>query len=681
MAAAPLIVCLGAGAAAVWLYRETPGRGGIPAIAEVKQYTVSSLETGRLASVDVLLGQRVEKGQVLATLERDLLAQEISVAAAQLRELESDVGAQGKTLDLSGLETDRTFQADLEKLEFELSQTRAECERNQAEMKGTDEELVRQRELVKGRLVSADRLHELQMTMSALQQTAASCPERLKVLESSKKAARARLEGWMLNLRGGARGMTPAANAQLQPLELRSRRQREYLRLLQMRLENMVVRAPVNGHVVRIDTMPGAILIPGNPVMILVEDDPHQVIAYLEENRGYGVRVGERTVLRPRDRGGPAIEGVVAALGGAVTEMPQRFWQTSNRPRWGREVFIQVAAGHSLAPGEAFQADFDPDRQSLGIERPVAASSPPAIPDLGRAATPLVAPAALLARSRFEPSGIAWIDAWQRYLLVSDDTGLESANDNASWVFLLSRNGSVDPTPVLMEGLDRVSDLESLAAAPDGRIYFLASQSLNRQGKRPRIRTLLIGARLDGKKLRVDGVMSFYDSLLHATDADPSLLPALGLRARFGDEPEIEIEGLAWKDNTLFMGLKNPQDAQGRALIWRLEDPAAVIRRGSLSRADLKLWQKAWLPVEGTAGGISELLFLPDGSLMLAATNDRGGALFQGRQSGGELRIQQVRRFPGMKPEGLCLSPDGGIVVVFDQQQKTPLWSRLELQR
>jgi hypothetical protein len=284
--------------------------------------------------------------------------------------------------------------------------------------------------------------------------------------------------------------------------------------------------------------------------------------------------------------------------------------------------------------------------------------------------------------SRFEPSGIVWVEALDRYLAVSDDTGREEDGDNAPWLFAITRDGVVEPQPIPIRGVDAVNDLEAITAAPDGTIYVIASQSQNREGKRRPARTVFIQARLDRGALASAGHVFFHELLARSSRGDPGLLASLGLAAHPRDGgPLLDIEGLTWHDGTLLIGLKAPLDQSGRAQIWRLGNPERLFG-GSLRDAQLSLWGKVSLPVGGRPAGISELLSLGGNSLLVASANDAGGALFRVKASAQELRAEPFAPFPGLKPEGLCRSAGSDLVaVVFDRQQNTPLWTHLEVPR
>ena len=94
----------------------------------------------------------------------------------------------------------------------------------------------------------------------------------------------------------------------------------------------------------------------------------------------------------------------------------------------------------------------------------------------------------------------------------------------------------------------------------------------------------------------------------------------------------------------------------------------------------------AWTVGAPTPGGIADLSFLPDGSLVITSTpstaDGDAGALFHvARPQAGVLSPRLVRRFPGLKPEGISLSlSPGKLMVVFDAGAEVPSFLELPWQ-
>ncbi len=146
----------------------------------------------------------------------------------------------------------------------------------------------------------------------------------------------------------------------------------------------------------------------------------------------------------------------------------------------------------------------------------------------------------------------------------------------------------------------------------------------------------------------------------------------------------IDMEALAYRDRALFVGLKAPQTAAGEALLLRISDFQAALRVGAIDPQRVTRFAALPLHVAAQSGtvaqGISDMAFLPDGSLVLLANSpkgmppDGGGALWWVR-SGGAPKL--LRRFAGYKPEGITLTPDGAaLMIVFDRDREQPAWLR-----
>ena len=150
----------------------------------------------------------------------------------------------------------------------------------------------------------------------------------------------------------------------------------------------------------------------------------------------------------------------------------------------------------------------------------------------------------------------------------------------------------------------------------------------------------------------------------------------------------LDIEGMTSFKEGLLLGLKAPLDKDGNALVWRLERPAVLLAGGSTQDAGLSLWNRVSVKLHAddalVPGGISELLSLPDGSLMFAATASEGdpnrqdGSLWWAAAPEGKSPVmaRRLEEFRDLKPEGLAVSPTPGrIVVTFDRGSKTPKWA------
>lgn len=300
---------------------------------------------------------------------------------------------------------------------------------------------------------------------------------------------------------------------------------------------------------------------------------------------------------------------------------------------------------------------------SLAIAAIASVAAPASLP------VPMQVPDALLAvTSMPEPSGIVFCPALSRYLVISDDTGDKRlGNNHAPWLFAMSPSGQLDSAPLPLLGIEKLNDAEAICKGPAGSYLLATSQSKNRKGQDKAARRMLLQLAPSGRALRVLARLDLITPIL-ASGAIP------------GDS--LDIEAMAYRDDALYLGLKSPQTLDGAAIILRIGDFAAALRSGWLDPKKVARWQEVKLRVQGASGeviqGISDMTFMPDGSLVLLANSpkrmppDGGGALYWLRPG---TAPQLLRRFLGHKPEGVTLTADErALMIVIDRDRQQPMW-------
>jgi hypothetical protein len=288
---------------------------------------------------------------------------------------------------------------------------------------------------------------------------------------------------------------------------------------------------------------------------------------------------------------------------------------------------------------------------------------------------PIKVPREISERTGLELSGAAWSTTLSRYILVSDDISAEGAKHTPQ-LFALTEAGQLDSAPIEIEGISELNDPESISPGPDGTLFVCTSHSLNKKGHLPESRRRLMQIALGAdRKAKVIGQVD----LSAARTADG--------RAPWESGP-LDIEGIAFREGALYIGLKSPLTADGRASILRLPDAVSIVKSGVVPPGALSLWSRARLCVphkgQTVCQGIADLAFLPDGSLLVAANApkgmaaDGGGSLWKQSAPNGEPTL--LKRFNDLKPEGIALAPDHtSAIVVFDTDGRKPLWIRWPL--
>ncbi|MGK3993041.1 HlyD family secretion protein [Sorangium sp. So ce1024] len=698
--AVPALTMLGTLGLAAWLYSSTGPSGGIVAFAQSDIEALAVVEAARVKSIDVEVGAEVAPGQVIVTLDSGSIEAELALARAEEARLQALIPAELARLD-------QEIAANIEGIERDLAREVEEQRRAAAEGQVLAGEISRVKRMVEDRQASIEDLSALDVQRAGIAAIVSEKPRTIKLLRAQIAAAEER-----------RRKLHEQAGPETAKIEAALTVARREIEQLELQRAQATLRATHAGRVAAIRKRPGDVAVPGDPIVEIVSSRG-QLVACVPERSALDVQAGDVAKAWVRGRSAPPLIGRAVTVGPAVIELPTRCWPSLNLPAWGRDVRIQLDHPADLLAGQAFEVTFErpssdapslPDVPTLPAV-PVAqaaqgaqdaqgaqaaqdaqgtqpAQDAPVAPAAQRsgAGEPIrmTVPPALRQLSRFEPSGVLPRPAESRYLIVSDDTGHKGVGEGAPWLFAMSATGAVSPEPVPVTGVKELVDIESITAGDGDDVYLLSSQGYSAKGKRKKARTALLRLKPEGRGFRVDAE-AYLAELLDA--AGSSVLAGLGLPG--GTRP-LEIEGMTYRGGALYFGLKSPLDAQGNALIWKLDSPRVLLESKRLDGAGLSLWARVRVDVElsgaPTPGGISDLSFLPDGSLVITSTpstaDGDAGALFHvARPQAGVLSPRLVRRFPGLKPEGISLSlSPGKLMVVFDAGAEVPSFLELPWQ-
>jgi multidrug resistance efflux pump len=666
MKSGPWLTLLATLGLAGWIHFGGPGPAGgkVVGFAQGVDSTVASLEVGRIAVLAVEPGQAVTAGQVIASLDPGPIDAEIAVVEAEKTRLEALIPSEQA-------ESMQKLDESVESLERDLAEAQEAYAQAKSQAQALETERSRAKKLVEDKLAVGEELAKLDVEYAAVKPVVDEKPRHIQLLKKQLEAARSRRERTVKTL--DEKGVGPLAGDLLVATA--------QLEQLKKRRADLVLRAPVSGRVTMIWKRPGDVVAAAEPLVTLVSAQ-NRVVACVPERQALRVSHGDRAKLWVQ--GGPSsapLTGTTVALAPIVTEVSLRCRRVPNLPAWGREVTIELDPSAELVPGQAFDIDFDHSTAPPKPPEPAPLASP--APAAGDKPSVIKVPDKLKATSRVEPSGILFRPDLSRYVVVSDDTGFEQKDEHAPWMFTMDERGTLDPEPLIVSGVKELNDLESITAGDGGAVYVLASQGYSKKGKRRPSRTALLRLAPEGRGFRAEAEMHLVSLIEAAGQAE---MAKLGLP---NGTRELEIEGMTYFQGALYFGLKAPLDAQGNALIWKVADPKALFSAPNLGATGLSLWAQARLEAEvdgrAVAGGISEILFLPDGSLLITSTSSKEeGTTESGKlwrvpsPAAGALSPELVKSFPGLKPEGLCLSASAGkLVVAFDTGASMPMWMEM----
>jgi multidrug efflux pump subunit AcrA (membrane-fusion protein) len=677
-----LLVWLLAAAAAAWLMLARSQRSHeLIGMVVARTHAVAPLAGGRVRELLVAVGTVVASGQPLARLDcSDLDAEETRLQLDRTRSQEliagdlRSVGAENARVLLAHRQEGDRLRAQELLIQGERSEALARQAAREAETAALTREIDR---LTKADAVGLGRALELgdlgvrragaEQFAHAEAATVAACAVRLTQVQQTLTAHAA------IDVQTLTAPLQSAHWAHLEEV------QSQLAGIVIQRARRTVV-APCAGTIVALDRLVGDSVATLAPVVTLQELGIDGLDAWLPESAEVGLAADVAVTVTPLGRQAAPCPGRIAFVHPGYALLPVDLLP-SPTPVWGRKVRVALPGQSPLLPGERVRVTLVAPATGGLLPAAAAAEIPTATVPISTPPVPqpIRLPDALRARTRFEPSGVLWLADIERFLVISDDTGLPGSDDHAPWLFLMDRDGVVDDQPVVIAGITGINDLEAVTVmgpVADGRLLLVSSQSLSSRDRRPSTRQLLIEVVRSGRTFTVKRQVEFLTALT-ATET-PDGLARLGLGAQSpGGRLLLNIEGAAWRDGALYLGLKQPVGSAGAA-IWRVTDVesmlSGVLRPGQVvPYATLDL---------GPGAGISDLLFAADGRLLVLSTIPDGGAAQRGAlhvvagDLAGTPTARLLATWPGWKSEGIAVLPGapGRYAVVFDAGAETPRW-------
>jgi hypothetical protein len=567
--ALPWVVWAGAliGAGALWFDVRHESAVGF---ALGTEYLVAPHVAGRIETLQVSPGQRVRAGQIVATLGAEAIDAELAILAAERERLTAELGAVRSDSQVRNFDTTREFDESVASAELALRTARADRNVRAAEYKALSAQTEVLKNLVDQRMADRRELDALMVQHTTLSEELQTAEAQIKQLASQASAARAR------------RSLLPtdAATQAVRPLQAELAVLAGQEQLLAARRGEIVLRAPGRRRGRRDPPAPRRGRRRRRP-------DRHD----RRRHRQRGARVPARVAGRPR----------------------RRRRARAAEPRASAAAPACPAASPASArgsPSSRSAAGVTPSCPS-GAARPTSASpSPPRCCPArrSRSRSPATSPPSPPRRrppTRADPRAQPTTDDPPRPIT-------DPARAGRPHPPRAVRARVVERAPALHRRQRRHRPRRARRARPlavhDGRARRPRPRAADRRRprvlQRPRVdrgwpRGQLLPARLaepqpQGQAPRgPPGVRARHDRRAGARadavirlaerldEGGPALLATLGLT----DTTALDLEGMtATSRGGLLLGLKEPLDERGEAVIWHLPQPDAAAGRRQRAR-------------------------------------------------------------------------------------------------
>ena len=643
-------------------------------IVERKAHLLGAQESGRIKSMFVTIGSQVQQDQVIAILDVSDLKTHLSNLRREFDQIQSLTQAQFNEYYLQierwKLQLDNDALALMDRLSMIESKS-AELASLNTQIKRLQDAgsagLGYNRDLV-GLIIQRDALESYLREQSKVLQDQ---DQRLMAARQSRQF----LES--ANIDSISKSML------LERLE-RAEDLRREIDATEYRIHLRTIVAPCDGYVTELLASTGDVVEEFIPFITVEESKPGYLVIYIPEKDKQKIEPGLPVKIYSSRNKRYNTSAVVTFVHPGFSQADLRL-SFRGQIFWARKVHIELNPDHNLVPGEMVYVRIN-GRKNFNNKNSSSTNaygnSPFKIgrnPEVHPPLEQMTIPQSLLNQSRLEPSGVVWLPDIQKFLIVSDDTGIQNApNEHAPYLFLMNESGQIGPEPVVLTGIESVNDLEAITAAPDGIYYAIASQNISKKGNRPTNREYLLKITRTGAQFEVRAKINFLSLLLQSHS--PAQLQSLGLEQFESDShPVLNIEGIAFYDQILYLGLKQPTTDQG-AIIWQLTELDSVFQNQTLPPDQLKLYGIVELSENPKIqAGISDLTIDQSGVMWLLSTIPNAA---KDQQCGsfhridhfvdGQLKAQRIFNFPGLKPEGLCQLNAQRFLIVFDNDNELP---------
>jgi multidrug resistance efflux pump len=324
----PFAVWLLAIVAAVFLFFHGGQFGGMSGVVQVVREDVGPLETARLKAIHVTVGQRVKKGDALATMDTTILDTEMAIEKLQI---------------------ERQFALAVSRGESDLRDLQIRQAESGGELEVLNTEVTRLDELLAKHLIDAQTVANLRARQQALTRAMEFYPEMIKTLEGDLGRMRARQGAIYASLTSDTNIVSEL------PGELRTEIEagRNRLGLLDLRRDAYVLRAGADGTVSEFFHEPGDVISAGMPIMTVVIDSVAQVVGFLPEANARDVSVGTIAYLKSTSGRGVIVAAKVAALLPDIATLPTRVSPFPSQVYRGRRVVLVPTEPNDFLPGES----------------------------------------------------------------------------------------------------------------------------------------------------------------------------------------------------------------------------------------------------------------------------------------------------------------------------------------
>jgi HlyD family secretion protein len=335
----PLLVFVTVSICAVLLYSNGGKYRVMSGTAERIVDTIAPLETARIVSINMEVGDRVKAGDVLAQLDTSIIDAESAVLKEHI--LQSRVESQLEQLTL-----ERQFASALQEAEQALRDTEMAFKINTVKHEALLEEIARLEPLFNQQLIEMETLVAKKAEERILRETLRLAPTNIRAHQA--EVARAKLQ-------------QTSALKRLAEMKIIVTAEEEAVNLLNIRKEGYTLRALQDGVISQVDLRAGDVVESGGTIASLLVDGPSRIVGFLPESNLSAIAIGTPANIYPsvsiRETG--VVAAHVVQISPAVYSLPERVSPIRGQVVRGRRITLELDENVLLVPGETVSIELE----------------------------------------------------------------------------------------------------------------------------------------------------------------------------------------------------------------------------------------------------------------------------------------------------------------------------------
>ncbi len=455
------------------------------------------------------------------------------------------------------------------------------------------------------------------------------------------------------------------------PLNEQLKQYEDQLRLYSELKKKLFIIAQSKGIVGAVFYKRGEMVSAFDSIATIHSEAPSFIQGYIHENNYSSVHLGQKVTVRSLADKESVVQGEVVGVGTRIVEYPMRLRKVPELVMYGREVTIKIPDHNRFLLGEKVMISIDDaeKKNASGLKAVLGLISPAStfadtsaaklpsllkISDKSKQGAPYVG---------IEASGALYLEDIKKYCIINDETPM---------LYLMNSEGQIE-NEVKIKGLLEADDMEGITADDKGTIYIVCSQNPSKKGKLPESRKLLLRIKRKGEEFTLDGQVKLLDLLQEAAHKNTEALWTK-LITIDGESRSPNIEGIAYYDNSLFLGFKSPLLSENSAIL-KITGIDNLFKSNSMDGSEIKLWKQMLLKdqISKNLFRISDIQFYSDDLYVLSCCTS-GDEPIEGRLwvlRAGSSNPEVVKSFPGVKPEGIAFDlASKSIIITFDNGSK-----------